>query len=98
MSETVTVIAHARAKPGKESEAREILLALLAPTRSESGCINYDLHQSVDDPSFFVFYENWINAEALDAHSRSEHIMRFRKMGSDVLVGPPVISKWKPLP
>ncbi|MGD0962519.1 MAG: putative quinol monooxygenase [Candidatus Acidiferrales bacterium] len=98
MSELLTVIAHARAKPGKEAQAREILLALVAPTRLEEGCIDYDLHQSADDPSLFVFFENWTTPTALEAHSRSPHIVHFRQTCGESLVEPPVISKWKLLP
>ena len=98
MSEPLTVIAHARAKPGKEAQAREILRALVAPTKLEEGCIDYDLHESVDDPVLFVFFENWTSAAALDAHSRSPHIAHFRSICAESLVEPPVISKWKIVP
>ena len=98
MSEMLTVIAHARAKPGREAEARETLMALVAPTRMEEGCIDYDLHQSIDDPALFVFFENWTTAAALDAHARSPHIAHFRSICGENLVEPPVISKWKLLP
>ena len=98
MSEPLMVIAHARAKPGKEAQAREILRALVAPTKLEEGCIDYDLHQSADDPSLFVFFENWTTPAALDAHSRSPHIAHFRSICGESLVEPPVISKWKLVP
>jgi quinol monooxygenase YgiN len=98
MNERLTVIAHARAKPGKTAQARDILLALVGPTRAEEGCINYDLHQSVEDPSLFVFFENWTTAAALEAHARSPHITHFRSICGESLVEPPVISKWKILP
>ena len=94
----VTVIAQARAKQGQEERAREILQELVAPTRGEAGCVDYDLHQSAEDPALFVFYENWTTAEALDAHFKSEHIARFRKKCGDVLAEGPVISKWHRLP
>ena len=95
MNEVLTVIAHARAKPGKEERAREILLALVAPTRLEHGCIDYVLHQSVENPSLFVFYENWATPADLDAHSLSSHIVHFRGICGESLLEPPVISKWR---
>ncbi|MEL6675942.1 MAG: putative quinol monooxygenase [Bacteroidota bacterium] len=54
------------------------LIKLLAPTRQEAGCINYDLHQDLEDPTHFVFYENWESAEHLLAHSKSAHIEAYR--------------------
>jgi len=50
MDATRTLIAHVRAKPGQESRVRQVLEGLLAPTRAEAGCINYDLHQSQKGP------------------------------------------------
>jgi quinol monooxygenase YgiN len=97
MSEIVTVIAHARARPGQEERAREVLHDLVAPTLDEAGCINYDLHQSADDPALFVFHENWTTAAALEAHSQSEHIARFQKRCGEVLAEGPIISKWRRL-
>ena len=37
----------------------------------ETGCVNYDLHQGIEDPAAFYFYENWETAEQLDAHRES---------------------------
>ncbi|HXN99576.1 MAG TPA: putative quinol monooxygenase [Candidatus Acidoferrales bacterium] len=95
MHESLTVIAHIRAKPGHESRVREILQGLLSPTRAEAGCINYDLHQSHTDPALFVFYENWVSEAHLEAHSKSPHIQSLRKVAGEVLAGPVEITKWQ---
>ena len=97
MTEIVTVLAHARAKPGQHERAREILEELVAPSRAEEGCINYDLHQSTEHPELFVFHENWTSAEALEAHGRTEHIARFRKKCGDALEEGPIVSRWRRL-
>jgi len=68
MGKKVTVLALFKAKPGLEEEVKRELMALQGPTRSEEGCINYDLHQSKEDPSRFMFYENWKSQEDLDKH------------------------------
>jgi quinol monooxygenase YgiN len=93
--ESLTVIAHIRAKPGQESRVREILQGLLSPTRAEAGCINYDLHQSQTDPAVFVFYENWTSEAHLEAHAKSAHIQSFRKAAGELLAGPIEITKWQ---
>ena len=46
----LTVIAQIKAKPGKESRVRQELLSLVAPSRKDAGCLNYDLHQALDNP------------------------------------------------
>lgn len=47
----LTVIAYMKAAPGKEEELRVELEALIEPTSQEDGFVNYDLHQSVEDPA-----------------------------------------------
>jgi quinol monooxygenase YgiN len=94
MSEKVTVIAHIRAKPGKEQEVKSALLGLCGPTRAENGCINYDLHQSVDDPALFLFHENWASKSDLDAHSQSPHLQAWRKRAIELLVEPTQVTLW----
>ena len=41
----LTVIAKFKAKSGSEEQLYEELRNLVAPTRAEEGCINYDLHR-----------------------------------------------------
>jgi len=73
----LTVVAHIHAKPGKEEELRGALLALVAPTRVEDGCVQYDLHVNTESPGKFVFYENWTSKAHLDAHLATPHLKAF---------------------
>ena len=66
--EKVTVVATIKAKAGMEGAVKSAFEAVVAPTRSEPGCINYDLHQSAEDPSVFLIYENWRSKKDLDEH------------------------------
>jgi quinol monooxygenase YgiN len=81
----LTVIAFMKAAPGKEAQLRAELEALIEPTRREDGCVNYDLHQGVEDPSTYFFYENWESAAQLDAHLAAPHLIRFAAMIGDLL-------------
>jgi quinol monooxygenase YgiN len=94
MNGKVTVIATIRARPGSEREVREILLRLCGPTRAEKGCLNYDLHQAPDDPTRFLFHENWASKASLDAHANSPHLQAWRKRADELLVEPPQITLW----
>jgi quinol monooxygenase YgiN len=94
MNKQLTVIAHVRAKPGHEARVREILMGLIAPTRAEQGCIDYDLHASNENTREFVFYENWATPEHLDIHAKSAHILAARKLMEGLLEGPIVLTKW----
>jgi quinol monooxygenase YgiN len=70
----VTIIARIKAKPGMEQRMQQDLLALLAPTRSEAGCIIFDLLIDINDPTVFVLYENWESKAALDAHFEQPYV------------------------
>ena len=93
-SAAFTVIARARAKAGCENRLRNELERLLTPTRSEAGCINYDLHQSTDDPRDFLFHENWETKGHLDAHLQSEHVKAVFALLPDLLEGHAEITTW----
>jgi len=95
MQHTLTVVAHVRAKPGKEDEVRQGLRALLAPTRGEEGCLNYDMHESIETPGQFVFYENWTSRAHLDTHLASAHIQAFFARIPELLAEPPRITFWR---
>ncbi len=82
------------AKVGHHEQVREALLDLVAETRKEKGCINYDLHQSQENAAEFVIYENWEKPTDLDAHANSAHIQAFRKKTSHWLERPAEIRKW----
>ena len=77
--ELLTVIAFMRAAPGKREELKAALEALIEPTKQEDGYVNYDLHQGVEDPDFFTFYEK------LDAHLAAPHLVDFAAKMGDLL-------------
>ncbi len=87
-SQKVTVVARCKAKPGMEQRVRDEILALVGPTRAEAGCINYDLHVSLDDPGLFMLYENWTSKEALDQHLATPYLERFKALAPEILDGP----------
>lgn len=84
----LTVIATIIAKSDRIADVRRELEKLVAATRKESGCINYDLHVDLNDPRRFVFYENWTSKEALDAHAASPHMKAWGKVREPMLAGP----------
>jgi quinol monooxygenase YgiN len=90
----LTVIAHVTAKTGQEDLVRQALLDLVAPTRKEKGCINYDLHQSQENATQFAVYENWETAADLDSHAKSAHLQAFARIAAHLLERPAEISKW----
>jgi quinol monooxygenase YgiN len=90
----ITVIAHMTAKSGHEDRVCEALLDLVAQTRKEKGCINYDLHQSQENAARFAIYENWDTAADLDAHAKAAPLQTFVRIAASLLERPAEISKW----
>jgi quinol monooxygenase YgiN len=92
---TITVIATFRAKPGQEAELKKALVSLVAPTHKEAGCLNYDLHVSSEDPTKFLFHENWTSKAHLDAHLKNDHIQVLLPRLDGLCVGLPEIVIWE---
>ena len=95
MMKQVSVVARVRAVKGMEEKVRRECLALVAPSRSEQGCINYDLHQSADDPALLLFYENWTSREDLERHLETAHSLGFDERTEGMLDGPIEITLWE---
>ncbi|MFO1487782.1 MAG: putative quinol monooxygenase [Verrucomicrobiota bacterium] len=92
---TLTVVATFEARPGQEVELKKALLSLVAPTRQEAGCINYDLHQSPENPAKFLFHENWASKAQLDAHLGNAQIQALLPRVGELCVAFPDIVIWE---
>jgi quinol monooxygenase YgiN len=64
----LTILGFMTARPGTEEALLTQIDALVASTRAEPGCINYDFHQHASEPHRFVFYENFADQAAFDFH------------------------------
>src|SRR5260370_25785125 len=81
----VTNLAFFRARRGQSEALGAALAALVEPTRLEAGCLNYDLHRSVDDTDVWFVYENWRSSEGFEAHMLAEHLQAFLKATPDLV-------------
>ena len=86
MSEILTIIAKIEVKADKLDVVKAKILNLIAPTRKEVGCIQYDLHQDNQQPEVFIFVENWENQALWEAHIKSNHLQSFIKDTEGLLV------------
>jgi quinol monooxygenase YgiN len=73
----LTIVANIKANPAKIDLVKAELLKLIPITRAEEGCINYDLHQDNDNPTHFVFYENWVSRELWQTHMGAPHLAAY---------------------
>ena len=73
-NEVLTAVTLIRGIEGKEQELEAHLLSLSAPTRSEPGCVMYDLYRSPGVKNHFLRLEVWASPAALEAHKATPHI------------------------
>jgi len=81
----VTLVVIMRAKEGQEPLLEAELRALVAPTRREEGCLQYDVHRSADLPSQFLLHEVWETREHHTAHTRTPHFLRWNARKDSLL-------------
>lgn len=94
-AKSLTVIAQVKAKPGMEAQVRRELLSLVEPSRRDAGCINYDLHQSTDNPAMFLFHENWTSKAHLDQHLQKPDLQAVLARVGQMVAEPPQITLWE---
>ncbi|MCC7527198.1 MAG: antibiotic biosynthesis monooxygenase [Candidatus Melainabacteria bacterium] len=73
------LIVKVKAAAGKEEQLKDVLTAMLEPTRKEPGCIAYQLYTNEKKDTFF-FYELWETPQHLEAHTKTEHYLHLVKV------------------
>lgn len=73
----LTITGNIVAKKEHAKVVRAELEKLIAVTRAEDGCIQYDLHQDNEDPTYFMFYENWESRELWQNHMNNDHLKAY---------------------
>ena len=95
MAATVHVVARFVAKAGKEDALLSVLTTLVAPTRRELGCYQYDLLINPVDARDLCFVERWENDKSLDQHAQSEHLKTARAQFEGLVEVPPDIRRYR---
>ncbi|PZX55348.1 quinol monooxygenase YgiN [Algoriphagus ratkowskyi] len=89
----IYLTAIAKAKPEFLSEIKTALEHMVTETKKEEACIQYDLHQGIDDANTFIFYEIWEDQAGLDIHNKQPYIQDFGALAAAKLQEPPIIIK-----
>lgn len=89
------VIARVRARVTHEQRVREILTAIVEPTRQEPGCISYRLLEHDTESGEFSTVEEWASAEAEQAHFSTPHIRLALQQLSGLLAAEPDIRRYR---
>lgn len=76
-----------KSKSEKREELKTILLNLVENSRKEAACLQYDLHQNIENPNVFIFHEIWENKEGLDLHMKQLYFVKFSEVSDLYLDG-----------
>lgn len=87
VKEKKTIVARVTVKKGKEKVFIEAAAKLVETTRQEEGNVSYHLYQSPEQPTAFIFYEEYKDDAAFDIHTSSEHFKAFGDAIKDILDG-----------
>ncbi len=71
---------------------KEAIIGILASTRAESGCIQFELHEDINNNTLFL-YEEWVDHAALDAHYEQDYTKLVFANYSEWLAEPIEVSK-----
>ncbi|MDK2743787.1 MAG: antibiotic biosynthesis monooxygenase [Nitrospira sp. BO4] len=91
---SLRVIARVKAKEDQIAQVREILSAVVEPTRREAGCLSYQLVENTSSPAEFVFIEEWASPAAEQAHFSTPHILGALHQLSGLLMTEPEICRY----
>jgi len=69
---TATLVIRIQSRPDFAEQVKQRLLELSAPTRTHPHCLHFNLHRSLETEGLFMWYENWLNRDAL-----AEHMLRY---------------------
>ncbi len=91
----ITIVAKLKAIEGKQDELKKSLTTMIAAVKAnEPGVPVYSLHTANDDPTLFMFYEQYVDADAQKAHGTTDHMKAFGASLRGVLDGRPQIEAY----
>jgi quinol monooxygenase YgiN len=70
------LVVRMKAKEGEEERAVQLAGELATASRAEAGCEAYVPCRDPEDPRSFLFYEQYRDKAAFEAHGASEHVQR----------------------
>lgn len=83
----LNIIATIKVKPEFHAAFQPIFKKLVDGSRAESGCVRYELNQSVDNPNVYIVIETWASQQAIDIHNATPHFTEFASFAKDHVDG-----------
>jgi quinol monooxygenase YgiN len=78
--------------PEKRDQWLDVLRTNAAQTRSEDGCMSYQISEDLETPNKFLIVEEWTTLGAQYDHFRNPEFGRLMSSLGDLLAAPPDVS------
>ena len=91
----ITIVAVIKTVEGKDVEVEAAFLEMIEKIKSEEGTTTYVLHRSSVEPRTFMFYEQYKDDDAFNAHMTSSYMADMSKKIGDLLEGSPSIEMYE---
>lgn len=82
---TIRVVAKNYVKPEKVQEFMGLCKKLVEASLKDEGCIDYGLHQELENSGILTFLEEWKDKGSLDKHLNSNHFREIFPLLSECL-------------
>ncbi|GAA0766834.1 hypothetical protein GCM10008908_05140 [Clostridium subterminale] len=69
----ITIVAKKTIKEDKKEEFKNLANKLIEESRKETGCIEYNLYEELNNSNVVAFIEVWKNEEAINSHNNTRH-------------------------
>ena len=76
---------------------KSLLLDLVPNSKKETACLQYDLHQSDEEPTIFIFHEVWENEAGLKLHNEQSYLISFFENAKPLLQEAPIVYRTEKL-
>jgi quinol monooxygenase YgiN len=91
-SDVVIVTGAVVGRPDARDELLAAALDHVRRSRTEPGCISHAVHQDVENPDRFFFFEQWADRQSLDAHFQVPESGEFVRKVERLAAEPPSLS------
>lgn len=71
------IFARFNSRPGQETGVEAALRKVIAPTRTEPGCLSIHAFRSIRDARLFYIHSRWVDEAAFDNHITQPHTKQF---------------------
>lgn len=86
----IVFMATAQARPEVAEQLAGALLRLAEQTRAEPGCLAYNVHRGVEDPTLFVTVEEWRSPEDIKRHFQMPYVQEVLAQAPALLAAEPL--------